>query len=79
MKLYSTTLVLVSALACVVALPTSAVVDASHEVSQALFNSLEELARIVDISYCVGSTGIQQPFSCLSRCGDFQGFELVTV
>ena len=53
--------------------------DGSREVSQSLFNSLEELARLVDISYCVGSTGIQKPFNCLSRCNDFQGFELVTV
>jgi hypothetical protein len=59
--------------------PASATFDGSREVSQSLFNSLEELARLVDISYCVGSTGIQKPFSCLSRCNDFQGFELVTV
>jgi hypothetical protein len=59
--------------------PASILLDGSREVSQSLFNSLEELARIVDISYCVGSTGIQKPFSCLSRCGDFEGFELVTV
>jgi len=49
------------------------------EVSQAVFESLEELARIVDISYCIGTTGIQKPFKCLSRCSDFEGFELVTV
>ena len=59
--------------------PSIVVLDGSREVSQSLFNSLEELARLVDISYCVGSTGIQKPFSCLSRCNDFQGFELVTV
>lgn len=47
-------------------------------VSPSVFESLEELARIVDISYCVGSTGIQKPFRCLSRCSDFEGFELVT-
>ena len=57
----------------------SILLDVSREVSQSLFNSLEELARLVDISYCVGSTGIQKPFSCLSRCGDFKNFELVTV
>ena len=61
-----------------VAFPTSVTVSGSHNVSQSLFNSLEELARLVDISYCVGSSGIQQPFTCLSRCSDFQGFELVT-
>jgi hypothetical protein len=59
--------------------PASVALDGSREVSQSLFNSLEELARLVDISYCVGSTGIQKPFNCLSRCSDFGGFELVTV
>lgn len=44
-----------------------------------LFAELEELARIVDISYCVGLTGIIKPFQCLSRCSDFPKFELVTV
>jgi len=50
-------------------------------VSIALFNDLEELSRIVDISYCVGitGTGIQKPFLCASRCQDFEDFELVTV
>ncbi|KAF2166468.1 hypothetical protein M409DRAFT_66524 [Zasmidium cellare ATCC 36951] len=50
-----------------------------RNVSVALFTELEELARIVDISYCVGSTsfGINKPFRCLSRCADFPQFELV--
>ncbi|EME80115.1 uncharacterized protein MYCFIDRAFT_141490 [Pseudocercospora fijiensis CIRAD86] len=49
-------------------------------ISAALFTELEELARIVDISYCVGSTsfGISKPFNCLSRCTDFPQFELAT-
>ncbi|CAN9182013.1 unnamed protein product [Alternaria alternata] len=51
-------------------------------ISQKLFWELEELARIVDISYCVGTAGlgIQKPFRCASRCGDrdFETFELVT-
>lgn len=47
-------------------------------ISPSLFESLEELARIVDIAYCVGSTGIQKPFKCLSRCSEFEAFELVT-
>jgi len=51
-------------------------------ISQKLFWELEELARIVDISYCVGTAGlgIQKPFKCLSHCGDrdFETFELVT-
>lgn len=51
----------------------------SNNVSQYLFNSLEELSRLVDISYCVGTTGVQRPFQCLSRCDDFPDFELLTV
>lgn len=53
--------------------------SSNRTVSQELFNSLEELARIVDVSYCVGSTGIYKPFECLSRCAEFENFELVTV
>lgn len=49
----------------------------SSNLSIALFAELEELSRIVDISYCVGTTGIQRPFRCASRCEDFEGFELV--
>lgn len=50
-------------------------------ISEELFADLDELSRIVDISYCVGltGTGIQKPFECLSRCHQFGGFELVTV
>lgn len=50
-------------------------------ISVELFAELEELSRIVDISYCVGTAGlgIQKPFSCASRCGEFESFELVTV
>lgn len=48
-----------------------------------LFWELEQLARIVDISYCVGTAGlgIQKPFSCASRCSDrdLETFELVAV
>lgn len=53
----------------------------NHSISVKLFAELEELARIVDISYCVGMTGlgIQKPFQCVSRCSDFENFELVTV
>lgn len=52
----------------------------NRAVSHELFSELEELARLVDISYCVGMTGIgiTRPFTCLSRCSDFPGFELVT-
>lgn len=52
---------------------------ASRTISAKLFYELEELSRIVDISYCVGTTGIQKPFLCASRCQDFDGFELVSV
>lgn len=56
-------------------------VTAGRGVTEELFADLEELSRIVDISYCVGltGTGIQKPFECLSRCHEFGGFELVTV
>ena len=52
---------------------------ADRNISADLFADLEELSRIVDISYCVGTTGIQRPFQCASRCQDFDGFQLVTV
>lgn len=53
----------------------------NRTVSPALFKDLDELSRIVDIAYCVGGfgLGIDQPFECPSRCGDFNSFELVTV
>lgn len=56
-------------------------VDGSDDpvISTELFQDLEELSRVVDISYCVGVTGIWKPFECASRCGDFKGWELVTV
>ncbi|KAG8525457.1 uncharacterized protein KY384_009101 [Bacidia gigantensis] len=59
--------------------PTASV--GHREVSTELFNELEEFSRIIDISYCVGSTsaGIQKPFECASRCSDFEHFELVTL
>ncbi|CBX90406.1 hypothetical protein LEMA_P065320.1 [Plenodomus lingam JN3] len=72
-----------------VPLPVSQVLRGAHDansntslISQDLFWELEQLARIVDISYCVGTAGlgIQKPFSCASRCADrdFDSFELVT-
>jgi hypothetical protein len=52
-------------------------------IPQGLFRELEQLARLVDIAYCVGTAGlgIQKPFTCISRCADrdFEDFELVTV
>ncbi|KAI1341619.1 alpha/beta-hydrolase [Xylariaceae sp. FL0016] len=47
-------------------------------ISTSLFASLERLSRLVDITYCVGTTGISRPFSCVSRCKDFPSLELVT-
>lgn len=77
---------ILSASACATSTPESQAVLAvpqSHEfnrnVSRKLFYELEELARIVDISYCVGTTGIHKPFLCASRCQEFPGFGLVTV
>ncbi|KAI1756652.1 Alpha/Beta hydrolase protein [Xylaria castorea] len=52
--------------------------DTSGAISFSLFASLERLSRLVDITYCVGTTGIRQPFSCISRCKDFPSLELVT-
>ncbi|RHZ68853.1 hypothetical protein CDV55_106862 [Aspergillus turcosus] len=52
--------------------------EGPHEISEELFGSLEELARIVDVAYCVGTTEVRKPFKCLSHCSEFQGFELVT-
>ncbi|KAF2842676.1 alpha/beta-hydrolase [Patellaria atrata CBS 101060] len=48
-------------------------------ISVEFFNELEELARIVDIAYCIGvtGTGISKPFECANRCDEFEHFELV--
>ncbi|RWA09040.1 hypothetical protein EKO27_g6062 [Xylaria grammica] len=51
--------------------------NASGGISVNLFTSLERLSRLVDITYCVGTSGIRQPFSCISRCKDFPSLELV--
>ncbi|KAK3192690.1 hypothetical protein K4F52_001044 [Lecanicillium sp. MT-2017a] len=40
--------------------------------------SLERLARLVDVSYCIGSTGVRKPFACLSRCDEFPNVTLAT-
>lgn len=55
--------------------------QAKANISINLFKDLEELSRIVDIAYCVGTAGlgIQKPFLCASRCQDFKHFELVKV
>lgn len=51
----------------------------TEPISNELFNSLEELSRLVDISYCVGMTGVQKPFQCLSHCAEFPNLELIEV
>ena len=53
------------------------VLNNQTNISIEFFAELEELSRIVDISYCVGTTGISKPFKCASRCGEFPDFELV--
>ncbi|KAM0281916.1 hypothetical protein ACHAQH_003261 [Verticillium albo-atrum] len=45
--------------------------EARQPVSVALFSSLERMSRLVDIAYCVGTTGVSEPFSCASRCIEF--------
>ncbi|UNI15147.1 Feruloyl esterase [Purpureocillium takamizusanense] len=50
---------------------------AAASVSVPFFADLERLSRLVDISYCVGNTGVHKPFQCVSRCKDFPGLSLV--
>ncbi|TKX25353.1 lipase-like protein 3 [Elsinoe australis] len=49
-------------------------------ISAALFNTLEEHSRLVDITYCINPTnlGLTKPFTCLSRCTDFPTLKLIT-
>ncbi|ORY66439.1 Alpha/Beta hydrolase protein [Pseudomassariella vexata] len=47
-------------------------------ISVPFFASVERLARLVDIAYCVGTTGLSRPFECASRCKDFPTLDLVT-
>jgi pimeloyl-ACP methyl ester carboxylesterase len=60
-------------------LPETPLLPQAHSanITLPLFAELEELSRIVDISYCVGTTGISAPFHCASRCSEFPSFELV--
>ncbi|RPB25835.1 alpha/beta-hydrolase [Terfezia boudieri ATCC MYA-4762] len=48
-----------------------------QNISKELYDELEELARVVDVSYCVGYSGIRAPFNCLGRCSEFPSFQLV--
>lgn len=47
-------------------------------ISANLYGTLERLARLVDISYCIGTTGVRKPFTCVSRCTEFPELELVS-
>ncbi|KAF3940141.1 Lipase [Dactylella cylindrospora] len=51
----------------------------THSITPELYSQFEELSRIVDITYCIGtpSPGISQPFICPSHCGDFPTFQLI--
>ncbi|KAI9172006.1 Lipase A [Paramyrothecium foliicola] len=50
----------------------------TKSISTPMFASLERLARLVDIAYCIGTTGIGKPFTCVSRCNEFPALSLVT-
>ncbi|PYH40538.1 lipase family protein [Aspergillus saccharolyticus JOP 1030-1] len=52
---------------------------AQQAIPYSLFRELDQLARVVDVSYCVGNTGLRRPFECLSHCADLKGFELISV
>lgn len=65
------------------AIPDQSAAEARDEltaesVSVSLFGSLERTARLVDIAYCVGTTGVYPPFACASRCKDFPTLHLVS-
>lgn len=52
--------------------------DEPQPISVSLFSSLERMSRLVDIAYCVGTTGVSEPFSCASRCREFPTLTLST-
>ncbi|KAK2591680.1 hypothetical protein QQS21_010617 [Conoideocrella luteorostrata] len=54
------------------------ILESASGISTALFADLERLSRLVDISYCIGNTGIRKPFECLSRCKEFPELSLET-
>lgn len=64
--------------ASAVSAETSTTDSRPTSISSQLYGSLERLARLVDISYCIGTTGVQKPFSCASRCSEFPELELVS-
>jgi pimeloyl-ACP methyl ester carboxylesterase len=52
----------------------------NHSIARDFYLELEELSRLVDVSYCIGiqGPGIKEPFECPSRCKDFPTVKLVT-
>lgn len=52
----------------------------TNTISVPFFASLERLARLVDIAYCIGTTGlgVGKPFECISRCSEFPTMSLIT-
>lgn len=71
-----------SAVAFALAPVQKPIIDAAQpgaaSISGRLFSELERLARLVDISYCIGSTGVSKPFNCVSRCKEFPTLSLAT-
>ncbi|KAF4980124.1 hypothetical protein FZEAL_3788 [Fusarium zealandicum] len=57
------------------AIPSEA--PAPSSISVALFATLERFSRLVDIAYCIGTTGVRKPFDCVSRCNDFPNLSLI--
>lgn len=56
--------------------PIHDAVPKPKSISVRLFAELERLARLVDISYCIGTTGVSKPFNCASRCSEFPTLSL---
>ncbi|RBR24801.1 uncharacterized protein FIESC28_02369 [Fusarium coffeatum] len=48
-----------------------------NSISVSFFATLERLSRLVDIAYCIGTTGVRKPFDCVSRCNDFPSLSLI--
>ena len=51
--------------------------DNEGGISENLFFDLDRLSHLVDITYCIGTSGIQKPFQCVSRCKEFPELQLV--
>lgn len=77
-EMYTPTALLSIALFAATTTPSSPAESIAHPISPDLFSSLERLARLVDIAYCVGTSGVSSPFACASRCKDFPDVELAS-